>query len=114
MKTRKYIYWLLALLCYLPAFTQSPVKIQRLEAGEKTCLHEGWFARKASEIGEDGNRLTGQPFEATGWMKAKVPGTVLTTLLENKIYPAPEFGLNNQLIPDIFHVGRAFYTYWFT
>lgn len=113
MKTRKYIYWLLALLCYLPAFTQSPVKIQRLKAGEKTCLHEGWFARKASEIGEDGNRLTGQPFEATGWMKAKVPGTVLTTLLENKIYPAPEFGLNNQLIPDIFHVGRAFYTYWF-
>lgn len=113
MKTRKYIYWLLALLCYLPAFTQSPVKIQRLEAGEKTCLHEGWFARKASEIGEDGNRLTGQPFEATGWMKAKVPGTVLTTLLENKIYPAPEFGLNNQLIPDIFHVGRSFYTYWF-
>lgn len=113
MKTRKYIYWLLALLCYLPAFTQSPVKIQRLEAGEKTCLHEGWFARKASEIGEDGNRLTRQPFEATGWMKAKVPGTVLTTLLENKIYPAPEFGLNNQLIPDIFHVGRAFYTYWF-
>ena len=74
MKTRKYIYWLLALLCYLPAFTQSPVKIQRLEAGEKTCLHEGWFARNASEIGEDGNRLTGQPFEATGWMKAKVPG----------------------------------------
>ena len=113
MKTRKYIYWLLALLCYLPAFTQSPVKIQRLEAGEKTCLHEGWFARNASEIGEDGNRLTGQPFEATGWMKAKVPGTVLTTLLENKLYPAPEFGLNNQLIPDIFHVGRAFYTYWF-
>lgn len=113
MKTRKYIYWLLALLCYLPAFTQSPVKIQRLEAREKKCLHEGWFARKASEIGEDGNRLTGQPFEATGWMKAKVPGTVLTTLLENKIYPAPEFGLNNQLIPDIFHVGRAFYTYWF-
>ena len=113
MKTRKYIYWLLALLCYLPAFTQSPVKIQRLEAGEKTCLHEGWFARKTSEIGEDGNRLTGQPFEATGWMKAKVPGTVLTTLLENKLYPAPEFGLNNQLIPDIFHVGRAFYTYWF-
>lgn len=113
MKTRKYIYWLLALLCYLPAFTQSPVKIQRLEAGEKTCLHEGWFARNASEIGEDGNRLTGQPFEATGWMKAKVPGTVLTTLLENKLYPAPEFGLNNQLIPDIFHVERAFYTYWF-
>lgn len=113
MKTQKYIYWLLALLCYLPAFTQSPVKIQRLEAGEKTCLHEGWFARKASEIGEDGNRLTGQPFEATGWMKAKVPGTVLTTLLENKLYPAPEFGLSNQLIPDIFHVGRAFYTYWF-
>ena len=40
--------------------------------------------------------------------------TVLTTLLENHMYPAPEFGLNNNLIPDIHEVGNDFYTYWFT
>lgn len=113
MKTRKYVCWLLALLYCLPAFSQTPIAVQRPDAGSKICLHEGWYARNVREIGEDGNRLTAKPFESTGWMKAKVPGTVLTTLLENKIYPAPEFGLNNQLIPDIYQVGRDFYTYWF-
>ena len=34
--------------------------------------------------------------------------------LENGLYPAPEFGLNNNLIPDIHEVGNDFYTYWFT
>jgi mannosylglycoprotein endo-beta-mannosidase len=35
----------------------------------------------------------------------------------NKIYPEPYYGLNNKLesnlIPDIYHAGRDFYTYWF-
>ena len=62
----------------------------------------------------DGNRLSAAPLDKTGWLPARVPGTVLTTLLENHMYPAPEFGLNNNLIPDIHEVGNDFYTYWFT
>lgn len=62
----------------------------------------------------DGNRLSAVPLDKTGWLPARVPGTVLTTLLENGLYPAPEFGLNNNLIPDIHEVGNDFYTYWFT
>lgn len=51
------------------------------------------------------------------WMPAIVPGTVLNSLVYNKIYPDPYFGLNNRIeegrIPDISVAGRAFYTYWF-
>lgn len=82
--------------------------------GGKTLLHSGWYARRASEVRPDGNRLTAAPPDLqAGWLPARVPGTVLTTLLANHRYPAPEFGLNNELIPDIHEVGNDFYTYWF-
>jgi hypothetical protein len=34
------------------------------------------------------------------WFPVKVPSTVLTGLVANKIYPDPYQGLNNMLIPD--------------
>ena len=34
------------------------------------------------------------------WFPVKVPSTVLTGLVENKVYPDPYSGLNNMLIPD--------------
>jgi hypothetical protein len=34
------------------------------------------------------------------WFKVKVPSTVLTGLVANKVYPDPYSGLNNMLIPD--------------
>lgn len=106
---------LLVVAACLPlwSFAQGEWGIALPETGSKTLLNEGWFARRATEIGEDGNKITSRDFDESGWLKAKVPGTVLTTLLENKLYPAPEFGMNNEEIPDISKVGRDFYTYWF-
>lgn len=46
-------------------------------------------------------------------MPAVVPGTVLTTLLANKLIPDPFYGMNNQKIPDIYNTGADYYTYWF-
>ncbi|WP_295655124.1 glycoside hydrolase family 2 TIM barrel-domain containing protein [uncultured Mucilaginibacter sp.] len=34
------------------------------------------------------------------WYAVKVPSTVLTGLVANKVYPSPYFGLNNMQIPD--------------
>jgi hypothetical protein len=34
------------------------------------------------------------------WFPVRVPSTVLTGLVANKIYPDPYSGLNNMLIPD--------------
>ena len=92
---------------------QGEEKVAIPSPGAKTLLHSGWLARRANEVLVDGNTLTLSPIKKDGWMPARVPGTVLGTLLDNKVYEAPEFGLNNNLIPDIYHTGNDFYTYWF-
>jgi len=38
--------------------------------------------------------------DRTSWYDATVPGTVLTTLVQQGVYPDPYFGVNNLVIPD--------------
>lgn len=110
-----YLFCWLCLACWLKSVSAEEQALLAIpEPGEKTLIHSDWYARKANEVKMDGNRLSAVPLDKTGWLPARVPGTVLTTLLENHMYPAPEFGLNNNLIPDIHEVGNDFYTYWFT
>lgn len=110
-----YLFCWLCLACWLkPVSAEEQALLAIPEPGEKTLIHSDWYARKANEVKMDGNRLSAAPLDKTGWLPARVPGTVLTTLLENHMYPAPEFDLNNNLIPDIHEVGNDFYTYWFT
>ncbi len=115
MNRRIYLFCWLCLACWLkPVSAEEQALLVIPEPGEKTLIHSDWYARKANEVKMDGNRLSAAPLDKTRWFPARVPGTVLTTLLENHMYPAPEFGLNNNLIPDIHEVGNDFYTYWFT
>ena len=109
---KKYILYFLCLV--LPEqILQATDGVKLPEAGGKTVLHSGWLARRANEVRTDGNRLTASAFSPDGWMQARVPGTVLATLVENRVFPAPEFSMNNNLIPDIYEVGKEFYTFWF-
>jgi len=84
-----------------------------LLCAQETELSTGWKAKKASEVAVDGCFLTKNDPDFTGWLNADVPGTVLTTLLNNSMVPDPFFGLNNEKIPDVFNAGREHYTYWF-
>ena len=79
----------------------------------KQILDGSWLTIKASEVTANGSAITAGGFNFTGWMNATVPGTVLTNLVQNGIYPDPYVAENNNLIPDIFTAGRDFYTYWF-
>ena len=76
-----------------------------------------WSMKKAGEVKESGDALSRAGYAAEGWLPAIVPGTVLGSLVHNKVYPAPDYGLNNKktqkLIPDLNEAGRDFYTYWF-
>ena len=83
--------------------------------GQQTeiMLNSGWKAQMASKVQPDGTILTDSAFTPEGWLDAIVPGTILTTLLHNKLIPDPFFGLNNKQIPDVHDVGRDEYTYWF-
>ncbi|HWB26711.1 MAG TPA: glycoside hydrolase family 2 TIM barrel-domain containing protein [Chitinophagaceae bacterium] len=76
-------------------------------------LNSGWLCKKASEVKDDGIKLSNPSYTIGEWMQATVPGTVLTTLLNNKLVPDPFYGMNNEKIPDIYNTGREYYTYWF-
>ncbi len=54
---------------------------------------------------EPGSRLEGAAlskpdYDSRKWMRATVPGTVLTTMIDRGVYPDSDFGLNNLAIPE--------------
>jgi len=80
---------------------------------QETPVTTGWRAIRASKVSVDGRALTTDDPAPEGWINATVPGTVLTTLVNNSIMPEPWYGMNNEKIPDVWDVGRDYYTYWF-
>ena len=82
--------------------------------------HQGdfsWEMKQVAEVNAPGEEISQTGYSTDGWLPAIVPGTVLNSLVYNKKYPEPYYGVNNKietgLIPDISKVGRDFYTYWF-
>nr|WP_262903616.1 sugar-binding domain-containing protein [Niabella beijingensis] len=76
----------------------------------------GWYMQKTNTV-PSGAIVSSVTFQAKNWLPATVPGTVLNSLVNNKVYPDPYFGDNNKrsrhLIPDLQDVGNGFYRYWF-
>jgi Glycosyl hydrolase 2 galactose-binding domain-like/Exo-beta-D-glucosaminidase Ig-fold domain/Glycosyl hydrolases family 2/Concanavalin A-like lectin/glucanases superfamily/Glycosyl hydrolases family 2, TIM barrel domain len=59
-----------------------------------------WKVATAPDVHMGGTELS-QPGRASGkWMQATVPGTVLTTMIDQGVYPDPDYGLNNLAIPE--------------
>ncbi len=76
-------------------------------------LNTGWSCNNIGKVSTSGETLSQRNYALDGWLPATVPGTVLTTLLNNRKVPDPFYGMNNQLIPDVYHTGNDHYTYWF-
>lgn len=76
-----------------------------------------WQMYKAGDVKEAAEKVSQPGYQTQQWMPAIVPGTVLNSLVYNKVYPEPYYGMNNhideKIIPDLAHAGRDFYTYWF-
>jgi hypothetical protein len=56
-----------------------------------------------------GEAVSRPGFKTDGWLDATVPGTVLSTYVDRGVYPDPDFGLNNLLIPETLNKQD----YWF-
>ena len=82
-------------------------------AHEQYELKSGWECQNIKQVTVAGEQLSQANFALNGWTPATVPGTVLTTMLDNKQVPDPFYGMNNKKIPDIYNTGRDYYTYWF-
>ena len=101
------------LLCCLAAALFSFLAVTKACAQISYELNSGWKCQKASDIQTDGSKISQSNFPLSSWLNATVPGTVLTTQINNKLVPDPFYGMNNEQIPDIYKVGRDYYTYWF-
>ncbi len=84
-----------------------------LAAQDQYELNSEWKSLPVREVKMDGNKLSLPATVLKNWEPATVPGTVLTTMLNNKQVPDPFYGMNNKKIPDIFYTGPEYYTRWF-
>ena len=82
-------------------------------AQEQYELNSGWKCINIGKVKVKGEKISLPVYSTREWMPATVPGTVLTSLLDNKLVPDPFYGMNNEKIPDIYTTGRDYYTYWF-
>ncbi|MDR1810088.1 MAG: glycoside hydrolase family 2 [Prevotella sp.] len=114
----------LLLLSVLFALVSSAEEINRDRTYTLTLKsrdgHRGefvWKMKKAGEVTAPSEQVSTEAVSTSGWLPAIVPGTVLNSLVYNNVYPEPYYGVNNKLesdlIPDLYHAGRDFYTYWF-
>ncbi len=73
-----------------------------MEAAGKNewTLSGGWKLRPAPDVREPAEAISHPEFSVREWWNATVPGTVLTTMVDQGIYPDPDYGLNNLAIPE--------------
>lgn len=68
-----------------------------------------WRLAAAPGVAAGGAVLSSPGYADSGWYRATVPGTVLTTLINRGVYPDPDHGLNNMAIPE----SLARQDYWY-
>lgn len=69
-------------------------------ADNEFILASGWEMAEAENVTAAEHSIFSLALNTSAWYSATVPGTVLTTLVDQGVYPDPYYGLNNLLIPD--------------
>ena len=69
-------------------------------ANNEVILSSGWEMTEMNKIIASDEKIFDPNLDTRSWYNATVPGTVLTTLVNQGVYPDPYFGINNVYIPD--------------
>jgi glycosyl hydrolase family 2/Ig-like domain-containing protein len=70
---------------------------------------DGWQMQDSARVSAAGSVVSTVGFHPQSWYPATVPGTVLTTLVNNNVYPEPLYGENMRAIPESLNKT----TYWY-
>ena len=70
-----------------------------------------WQMQIATDPKQTGDAISTPTFATPGWYTAAVPGTVLTTLVNNKVYPEPLYGENMR--PETIPESLNKQSYWY-
>ncbi len=75
-------------------------KMTALHMNESDQTIGGWQMQDVAKVAAPGPLVSSSKFKPANWYRATVPGTVLTTLVDNKVYPEPLYGENMRAIPE--------------
>ena len=89
----------------------STAAVAKTAPPEPLVLASGWQLQDAAKVPQAGNAVASAGFNTGGWYTATVPGTVLTTLVDNHVYPEPLYGENNR--PEVIPESLARTSYWY-
>jgi hypothetical protein len=95
-----------------PDVAEGP-SLARRGAGE-WALAGGWRLLEAPKVKDEGAAVSRPAYASVGWLRATVPGTILTTLVDRGVYPDPDYGLNNLAIPETLNKQDYWYRTEFT
>ena len=90
----------------LPPFSASALTAA---GADKWTIGANWMLAAAPDVDALPEVLSTAKVDTRKWMRATVPGTVLTTMVDRGIYPDPDYGLNNMAIPE----SLARQDYWY-
>ena len=79
------------------------------EKGSSPLAGGNWRVQRASLVPTEGDKLAMPGFVDKDWMIATVPGTVLTSYLNDDAIPNPDFGDNQYAISDSFFCADFWY-----
>jgi len=74
-------------------------------------LSAGWQLQDVAKVPENGAQVSSARFKTKKWFSAIVPGTVLTSLVNDGVYPEPLYGENNR--PEIIPESLCRTSYWY-
>lgn len=74
-------------------------------------LQTGWQLQDVAKVPQPGVEVASARFQPSGWYAATVPGTVLTSLVNDHVYPEPLYGENNR--PEIIPESLCHTSYWY-
>ncbi len=92
----------------MTALAQSKALPAAMEIGS------GWQLQDSTQVSEPGAAISAKDYQPQGWKAATVPGTVLTSLVNDGVYPEPLYGENNRAIPESLNKTAWWYRTTFT
>jgi hypothetical protein len=86
----------------LPALSPNALVPRDSVSGGSTSwtLANNWFLAVDPPNFSEASTLPHPGPDPRHWIRATVPGTVLTSMIDRGIYPEPDYGLNNLAIPE--------------
>ena len=105
MTLRFSVLFLFCLAAIAPGFVSAQASVQTVE---------GWQMQDSAKVSESPAIVSTAAFHQQGWYKATVPGTVLTTLVNNGVYREPLYGENMRAIPESLNKTSYWYRTIFT